>query len=73
MRPLKTIVVVSLYNRYENLQKWVHAWNLCSHTENVKLFIVNNIDEGTDCSYWEKYCRNYAEDEKYLLNLKKIK
>jgi len=23
--------------------------------------------------YWEKYCRNYAEDEKYLFNLKKIK
>lgn len=53
---MKTIVVVSLYDRYENLKKWVHAWNLCDTTD-AKLFIVNNIDEGTDCSYWEKYCR----------------
>lgn len=55
MRPLKTIVVVSLYNRYANLERWVHAWNLCEK-ENAKLFIVNNVDEGTDCSYWIEYC-----------------
>lgn len=52
---MKTIVVVSLYDRYENLKKWVHSWNLCD-TEYAKLFIVNNIDEGTDTSYWKEYC-----------------
>lgn len=52
---MKTTVVVSLYDRYENLKKWVHAWNLCDTTD-AKLFIVNNVDEGTDTLEWENYC-----------------
>lgn len=63
---MKTIVVVSLYDRYENLKRWVHSWNLCD-TKDAKLFIVNNIDDGMDVSYWREYCQergvNFVERE----------
>lgn len=54
---MKTIVVVCIYDRYENLKKWVHSWN-SSNIKDSKLFIVNNIDEEEDNSYWKKYCED---------------
>lgn len=52
----KTIVVVSLYNRYDNLKRWVHAWQN-SHIRDAKLFIVNNADPEMNTTPWEAYCK----------------
>lgn len=52
---MKVIVVISLYNRYINLKRWVHAWNL-SDTSNAKLFIVNNTENPEYTKGWREYC-----------------
>ena len=54
---MRTIVVVCIYNRYDNLKKWVHAWSMCEKQDSA-LFIVNNADETMDTSYWERYCKD---------------
>lgn len=38
-----TIIVVCLYDRYENLKKWLHSWQFCNKKD-AKLFIVHNTE-----------------------------
>lgn len=53
---MKTIIVVCIHDRYENLKKWLHSWSLCNK-ENAKLFIVHNTDE-SDTMFWRILCES---------------
>jgi len=55
---MNIIIVVCIYDRYENLRKWLHAWQQCEQLE-AKLIFVNNIPEGaTDVVFWREFCEN---------------
>jgi hypothetical protein len=56
MKNPNIIVVVCLFDRFENLRRWIHAWNSCEQME-AKLFIINNEFCGIDTAFWEDYCR----------------
>jgi hypothetical protein len=53
----KIIVVVCIFDRFENLRRWAHAWSM-SETTDAKLFFINNHYAGVDTSYWEQFCKN---------------
>lgn len=36
-------IVVGIYDRFENLKRWVHTWKQCGRT-NTRLTIVHNVD-----------------------------
>lgn len=55
MEDLKIIIVVCIYNRHENIRRWVHAWNMCEKL-GAQLIFVNNIYEGIDADFWASYC-----------------
>src|SRR5688572_14828955 len=63
MENLKIIVVVCLYDRFENLRRWIHAWEMCDKHD-ATLIIVNNKYNGIDTDFWEKYC--YIRGVKYV-------
>lgn len=52
---MKIAVVVCLFDRHENLRKWLHCWQMCDTTD-AELFIVNNKYEGLDANFWFKLC-----------------
>jgi len=54
---LKIIIVICIYDRFENLRKWAHAWQQCEQM-GAKLYIVNNQSPGIDVDFWRKYCEN---------------
>lgn len=58
---MKIIVVVCVYDRFENIRRWIHAWNMCEQM-GAKLIIVNNKLEGMDSEFWEKYCKDRGVD-----------
>lgn len=59
-------VVICLYSRFENLRRWIHAWNMC-YQMGAKLFVVNNKYNGLDTNFWSDYCKvrgvNYLQRE----------
>lgn len=60
---MNIIIVVCLYDRHENLRRWLHAWNLCDKTDTT-LYIVNNKYQGLDIMFWYDYCKK--RNAKYL-------
>ncbi len=52
---MNIIVVVVVYDRMENIRKWLHSWAQCRQLF-AKLFIVNNHAEDVDPDYWRQYC-----------------
>lgn len=57
-------IVMCLYSRFENLRRWIHAWNMCDKM-GAKLFIVNNQYNGIDINFWSDYCK--IRDVNYIL------
>ena len=49
------IIVVCIYDRFENLRRWIHAWQQCEQL-GAKLFFVNNSYKGFDSNFWKDYC-----------------
>ena len=52
----KIIVVVCIFDRFENLRRWLHAWRTCEQM-GAKLFFINNHYAGVDTVYWEALCK----------------
>jgi len=36
-------ISLCIYNRYDNLQRWLHCWNLCEHHD-FELVVIHNVD-----------------------------
>lgn len=51
----KIIIVMCIFDRFENLRRWIHAWNMCEQM-GAKLFIINNHSIGMDIDFWKNYC-----------------
>lgn len=54
----KTVVALIVYNRLDNLQRWLHCWELCDRN-NTELVVIHNQDEGIDRSRYIKLCDRY--------------
>lgn len=39
----RNYICVVVYDRYQNLQRWLHCWNLCNHHD-FELVIIHNTD-----------------------------
>lgn len=50
-----TAVVVIIYNRYENLKKWVECWQKCDKT-NADLIVIHNLNSHLDSIRFKNYC-----------------
>ena len=50
----KTIVAVIVYNRFENLKRWINCWKYCDKT-NSELVVVHNLE--SDNLRYEQLCR----------------
>ncbi|MEK6881618.1 MAG: hypothetical protein AABY22_18500, partial [Nanoarchaeota archaeon] len=51
----KIVVAVVIYNRFENLSKWLSSWSRCNK-HNAKLVIIHNRDENFNNSNYKKAC-----------------
>jgi len=47
----KTLVVIIVWNRFENLKKWINAWNLCAKM-GAELVVIHN-QESDNHKYWK--------------------
>ena len=47
-----TVVVIIVYNRFENLKHWVECWNKCNKN-NSELVVIHNLDSDNDSRYVE--------------------
>lgn len=52
--PTKTVVVIIVFNRFHNLQRWLNAWKQC-HYHHSELVVIHNLE--TDSSKYEKLCQ----------------
>ncbi len=55
---MKIIVIVMIYNRFENLKRWIDCWKKCQQLQ-AQLVILHNHDAGTDYSEYENYCLDH--------------
>lgn len=53
--PQKTIVVVMVYNRFENLKLWLNAWKRCQRA-NAELVVIHNLE--THNERYANLCRD---------------
>lgn len=51
----KTIIVILVWNRFENLKLWVNCWNQCFQM-NAELVVVHNLE--TDNKKYSKLCKD---------------
>jgi len=51
----KTIVAIIVYNRYENLKRWLECWAQCDQSD-AELVVVHNHDKKVDRLKFEKLC-----------------
>jgi hypothetical protein len=64
----KIIIAVIVYNRFENLKRWIHCWERCEQL-NAELIIIHNYDIGTDFSAYKNYCAE--KNIKYIPRINK--
>lgn len=43
----KTIVAIIVWNRFENLKRWINCWNQCNKMD-AELVIVHNLEQNND-------------------------
>lgn len=52
---MKILVAVCIYDRFENLKRWIHSWKL-SNTFGAELVIIHNVDK-FKTNPFQLYCR----------------
>lgn len=52
----KILIVVCIFDRWENLRRWAHAWDYCDKL-GAQLVFINNHYPGVDNIYWEDFCK----------------
>lgn len=52
---MRILVVVCIYDRFQNLKRWLHAWNM-AETGGAELIIVHNVDDKGPNEF-EKLCK----------------
>lgn len=57
----KILVCVVVYNRFENLVRWIDCWNR-SEQNNTTFLVIHNYDPGTDTKPWIDYCLGNGVD-----------
>jgi hypothetical protein len=53
-----TIVCIIVYNRFENIERWITCWDKCDQTD-AELVIIQSIDEFVKPDYLQDYCRKH--------------
>jgi hypothetical protein len=61
----KNYISLVVYDRYENLERWIHCWNLCNHHD-FELVVIHNTDEIAENKFKE-LCE--SNDVKYIQRL----
>ena len=56
-KPLKakTLVVIIIWNRFENLKLWVHCWNQCNKMD-AEMVVIHNLE--TDNNRYAQLCKD---------------
>lgn len=57
---MKISVCVIVYNRIENLQRWLHCWEQCDKT-NASLTVIHNYEKVEDVVIYNNLCKGYAD------------
>lgn len=53
--PKKTVVAVVVYNRYENIQRWLKAWDLCVKKDS-EVVVIHNNDSIAERAHFKRLC-----------------
>jgi len=51
----KTVVVIIVWNRFENLKRWINCWNECIKMD-VELIVVHNLEN--DNNKYQQLCKD---------------
>jgi len=51
----KTIVAIIVWNRFENLNRWIHCWKQCDHA-GATLVVIHNLEN--DNARYRKLCQD---------------
>jgi hypothetical protein len=57
----RIVVVVCIFDRWENLRRWTHAWNMCEQL-GAKLVFIHNHYPSADKDFWKWYCKKRGVD-----------
>ena len=52
--PSKTLVVIIIWNRFENLRLWINCWDQCNK-DGAELIVIHNLE--TDNNRYEQLCK----------------
>lgn len=63
----KTLVCVIVYNRFENLKRWLECWELCDKHD-AELLVVHNCDEYSEEAPFRNLCKSYGIDSMHRTN-----
>lgn len=50
-----TLVAIIIYNRFENLQRWLYCWKQCDQTD-AELIVIHNYDREPDKRIYKNLC-----------------
>lgn len=62
---MKVLVCIIVYDRIENIKKWLHCWSMCN-TSNAELVVIHNHNESNEI---EKEC--LSAGVKYIARINK--
>lgn len=58
---MRVAVIVCIYDRFDNLRRWIHAWRLCPKSNNEQLVIIHNQNTIRAApNQYERYCRRHG-------------
>ena len=64
---MKTVIAIIVYNRFENIERWINCWKKCDQTD-AELVIIQSVDRYQDTPI-QKLCKDTKT--KYFRRLNK--
>jgi len=55
---MKIVIAIMIYNRFENLKRWIACWKTCQQL-NAELVIIHNHDADDDYLPYASYCLDH--------------
>jgi hypothetical protein len=54
---MRIAIVICIYDRFDNLKRWLHAWKSCYKPLETELIVVHNQDEAHKVNRFQQLCK----------------
>ena len=56
----KTIVAIIVYDRLDNMKRWIDCWSQCDQSQ-AELVIIHNFKTYEDVAIYKSYCEEQGK------------